>query len=47
MYTAVAKLDNGQKYEITGDIAQCANWADNIIRVCDGPVTIEIVRVEE
>lgn len=47
MYTAVASLEDGQKMEITGDIAQCANWADNIIKVCDGPVKIEIIRVEE
>lgn len=47
MYTAVAKTEDGQRLEVTGDIIQCANWADNIIRACAGPVTIEIVKVEE
>lgn len=47
MYTAVASLEDGRRLETKGDIAQCANWADNIIRVCDGPVKIEIVKVEE
>lgn len=47
MYRATAKLEDGRMLEVTGDITQCANWADNVIRTCDGAITIEIVKMEE
>ena len=46
MYKATAKLENGSVLTATGDIYQCANWCENVIRCNPGKVDIEIKKVE-
>lgn len=43
VYSAEAHIDGGSVLSVEGTIAQCANWADNVIR-CEGACTIDIRR---
>lgn len=46
IYTGTAKLSDGTEVQITGSIMECANWADNMIRISERGITIEIRRNE-
>ena len=43
MYVATLSASDGTELTISGNIMQCANWADNMIRV-HSPCEIRIVR---
>lgn len=43
-YTGTASLPDGTEVNTSGTIAECANWADNIIREFGGDIRIEIIQ---
>ena len=45
MYVATLSASDGTELTISGNIMQCANWADNMIRQ-NAPCTIQIMREE-
>lgn len=46
-YRATATLSGGEQIQIVGNLRECANWADNIIRANDGEISIRIVRIKQ
>lgn len=46
-YHATAKLEDGRQMDITGTITECAEWADNLIRVNGGAICIDIRREDD
>ena len=45
VYEAVMRLEDGRVLRTTGNIMQCSNWADNMIRIYGG-CRIDIKRIE-
>ena len=45
-YNATYTDKNGMLYHVTGTLAECANWADNIIRA-NGEGYVTVSKVEE
>lgn len=46
-YRATAKLEDGRQMDIIGTITECAEWADNLIRVNGGSICIDIRRADD
>ena len=45
-YEGVAVTRDGKRIEITGTIMECANWADNVVRV-EGECDISITEIDQ
>lgn len=45
-YSGSAVLPDGTEITVTGTIQAVANWADNVIRLSEEGITINIVRLE-